>query len=218
MNLRIGIADDHALFRKSLRFLINSFDNMEVVLEAENGHQLLNALKNKRIDIVLLDLQMPKVNGFEACNQLNTYYPEIKILVLTHLEEKEIIKKVLDLNIQGYFTKNTEPQELKNAILKLSNDGFYFEKKLTSIIQVLIDNPDFETKTENTNPFTEREMQVLKLTIAEFSGVEIADELSISPKTVEKHKRNLMAKTDSKNFIGVIRYALTNNLISIKNI
>lgn len=218
MNLRIGITDDHALFRKSLRFLINSFDEMEVVLEAENGIELLKKLKVNTIDVLLLDLQMPEMDGFSTCQRLNDLYPDIKVLVLTHLNEQETIKKVLDLSIQGYFTKNTEPQELKNAILKLSNNGFYFEKNLTSIIQLLIDNPDFDTKTYNIKSFSKRETQVMKLTIKELSGLEIANKLCISPKTVEKHKRNLMDKTGSKNFIGVIRHALINNLISVKDI
>jgi DNA-binding NarL/FixJ family response regulator len=218
MTLRIGITDDHALFRKSLRFLINSFDKMEVVLEAENGIDLLEKLKTKTIDVLLLDLQMPEMDGFSTCHKLYELYPEIKILVLTHLDEQETIRKILSLSIQGYFTKNTEPQELKNAILKLSDNGFYFEKNLTSIIRFVEDNPETEIEPENFEPFTQREMQVMKLTIKELSGLEIADKLCISPKTVEKHKRNLMEKTNSKNFIGVIKYALLNQLITLKEI
>lgn len=218
MNIKIGITDDHTLFRKSLRFLINSFDKMEVVLEAKNGNELLQKLKASTIDVLLLDLQMPEMDGFSTCLKLNELYPNIKVLILTHLDEQETIRRVLNLSIQGYFTKNTDPQELKNAILKLSNNGFYFEKKLTSIIQFLIDNPDFDEKAKEYKPFTKREMQVLKLTIKELNGLEIADKLCISPKTVEKHKGNLMNKTDSKNFIGVIIYALIHNLISLKDI
>jgi DNA-binding NarL/FixJ family response regulator len=218
MNLKIGITDDHALFRKSLRFLINSFDEMEVVLEAENGIELLEKLKTSKVDVLLLDLQMPEMDGFSTCHKLNEYYPDIKVLILTHLNEQETIRKVLDLNIQGYFTKNTEPQELKNAILKLSNNGFYFEKNLASVIEILIDNPDLASITKSYKPFSKREMQVMKLTLKELNGLEIAEKLCISPKTVEQHKRNLMDKTESKNFIGVIRYALINKLITLKEI
>lgn len=218
MNIKIGITDDHTLFRKSLRFLINSFDNMEVVLEAKNGNELLQKLKASTIDVLLLDLQMSEMDGFSTCLKLNELYPNIKVMVLTHLDEQETIRRVLNLNIQGYFTKSTDPQELKNAIMKLSNNGFYFEKKLTSIIQFLIDNPVLDEKADEYKPFTKREMQVLKLTIKELNGLEIADKLCISPKTVEKHKGNLMNKTDSKNFIGVIIYALIHNLISLKDI
>ena len=218
MTLKIGITDDHALFRKSLKFLINSFENMEVKLEAEHGIDLLEKLKTTSIDVLLLDLQMPKMDGFETCKKLNELYPEIKILVLTHLEEQETIRRVLNLNIQGYFTKNTDPQELKGAILQLSNNGFYFEKNLTSIINFIKNNPKSKLKGKNKKLFSKREKQVLKLTIKENSGVEIADKLCISPKTVEQHKRNLMHKTDSKNFIGVIIFALVHDLVSIKTL
>jgi DNA-binding NarL/FixJ family response regulator len=161
---------------------------------------------------------MPEMDGFSTCHKLNEYYPDIKVLILTHLNEQETIRKVLDLNIQGYFTKNTEPQELKNAILKLSNNGFYFEKNLASVIEILIDNPDLASITKSYKPFSKREMQVMKLTLKELNGLEIAEKLCISPKTVEQHKRNLMDKTESKNFIGVIRYALINKLITLKEI
>lgn len=218
MNLRIGITEDHALFRKSLIFLVNSFDNMEVKLEAENGIELFKNLKTISIDVLLLDLEMPEMDGFETCKRLSEFYPEIKILVLTHLDEIETIRRVIDLNIQGYFTKNTNPQELKNAILKLSNNGFYFEKNLSSIIHFIKDNANTEVKTENIETFSKREMQVLKLTIKELSGVEIADKLFISPKTVEKHKRNLMDKVNSKNFIGVILYAFQKNILSLERL
>ena len=149
MNLRIGITDDHTLFRKSLKFLINSFDNMEVKLEADNGVELLKNLKSISIEVLLLDLQMPKMDGFETCKRLNEFYPEIKILVLTHLDEKETIRRVLDLNIQGYFTKNTDPQELQHAILKLNNNGFYFEKNLSSIIDFIKDNLKLKLKLKS---------------------------------------------------------------------
>ena len=218
MKLSIGIADDHTLFRKSLKFLIDSFDDMEVVLEAKDGFELLEKLKKTPIDVLLLDIKMPKMNGFEAYKQLNDLYPDIKTMVLTHLNKKDTIRKVLDLNIEGYFTKNTDPQELKSAILKLSNNGFYFEKNLSSVIHFIKDNPQDEVKDEEVKTFSEREMQILKLTIKELNGIEIAEKLYISPKTVEQHKRNLMDKTDSKNFIGVIKYALTNELISINKL
>jgi DNA-binding NarL/FixJ family response regulator len=189
---------------------------MEVVLEAKNGIDLLEKLKTIKIDVLLLDLQMPEMDGFETCTRLNKIYPKIKILVLTHLDEKDTVRKVLSLNIQGYFTKNTDPQELKNAILKLSNNGFYFEKNLSSIIRFIEDNPHEVVKTKNIESFSKREIEVLKLTIKELSGNEIADELYISPKTVEKHKRNLMDKVNAKNFIGVIMYAFQRNILSLE--
>lgn len=216
--LRVAVTDDHTLFRKSLSFLINSFKNMEVVLEASNGQELLEKLKHQAIDILLLDLQMPKMDGFETYQRLNTEYPDIKVLVLTSLNEVEIIRKIMELGVHGYFTKNTDPNELERAILKLNEDGFYFEKRLANIIKDIIDKPSLNVSVEQPVAFTERETEILRLTLKEYSGIEIADTLYISPKTVEKHKRNLMEKTQSKNFIGVIMYAFSYNILSLNEL
>jgi|SRR5690554_278365 len=216
--LRVAVTDDHTLFRKSLSFLINSFKNMEVVLEASNGQELLEKLKHQAIDILLLDLQMPKMDGFETYQRLNTEHPDIKVLVLTSLSEAEIIRKIMELGVHGYFTKNTDPNELERAILKLNEDGFYFEKSLANIIKDIIDTPSLNVSVEQPVAFTERETEILRLTLKEYSGIEIADTLYISPKTVEKHKRNLMEKTQSKNFIGVIMYAFSYNILSLNEL
>lgn len=214
--LNIAIADDHQLFRKSLILLVNSFEQMEVVLEASNGEELLEKLKITKVDIVLLDLQMPRMDGFATIPEINKHYHQVKILVLTLLNDMVTIRKIMNLGVQGYFTKNTNPQELKKAILKLSNDGFHFEKKLASIIENIV--TPFDKKPKTSINFTEREMEVLLLTTKEYSGTEIAHLLNISPRTVEKHKRNLMDKTDSKNFIGVIIYAFLHNQLSSKEL
>lgn len=214
MDLRIAIVDDHALFRKSLKLLINSFENMMVVTDASNGRELLEKLETESVDILLLDMEMPEMGGFETCQNVNTKYPNIKVLVITHLDEAQSIRNILQLEIQGYFTKNTDPLELKNAILRLQDGGFYFEKKLKSLIESILDNPKISTQ-ENLITFSKRELEILKLTIEEFSSAQIAHELGISRRTVEKHKRNLMEKTASKNFIGVIMYALQHDFINI---
>lgn len=216
--LRIAITDDHTLFRKSLSLLVGSFENMQVVVEAANGKELLDKLESVQVDILLLDLQMPEMDGFETSLIINEKYPDIKILILTLQKEEDAIKKVMDQGVQGYFTKNTDPSELKNAIVKLSDGGFYFEKSLSDIMQNVLEDSAIIPKAPESIIFTEREMDIVRLTLKEYSGTQIAYELSISPKTVEKHKRNLMEKTDSKNFIGVIRCALLNEFITLDEV
>ncbi len=213
--LKIGVTDDHALFRKSLSFLIESFTGMQIIIEAKNGLDLLEQLKNKSIDILLLDLQMPKMDGFQTCLKINELYPKIKILVLTLKNDPATIQKVIHLNVQGFFSKNTDPIELKNAILKLNSNGFYFEKGLSSVIEKSLDttiNPGHKAL------LTDREMQVLHLTLQELNGKETAERMHISPRTVEKHKKNLMIKTKSKNFIGVIIYALNHQFLKLEDL
>lgn len=214
--LRIAIADDHVLFRKSLKLLIGSFENMEIVAGASNGVELLEKLKTVTADILLLDLQMPEMDGFETCNKINELYPDLKILVLTLISEEDTIKKIMDMGVNGYFTKNTDPHELEKAIWKLEDNGFYFEKSLTAVIENILKNQTNATPENPVPvPITDREMEIIRLAVKEFSGKEIADKLGISLKTVEAHKRNLMEKTNAKNFIGVITYALSNQLIVI---
>jgi DNA-binding NarL/FixJ family response regulator len=213
--LKIAITDDHTLFRKSLSLLVGSFENMQVVVEASNGKELLEKLESTAVDILLLDLQMPEMDGFETSLKINEQYPDIKILILTLLNEEDTIKTVMEMGVHGYFTKNTDPSELENAILKLNDGGFYFEKSLTSVIQHILEDSTATSKPKELLIFSDREMDIVRLTLKEYSGTQIAYELNISPKTVEKHKRNLMEKTGSKNFIGVITYALLHDFISL---
>jgi DNA-binding NarL/FixJ family response regulator len=216
--IRIAITDDHTLFRKSLTLLVGSFDQMEVVVEASNGIELLEQLISVPVDILLLDLQMPEMDGFLTCKKIIELYPEIKILVLTHLSENDIIRKVIELGVHGYFTKNTDPAELNNALLRLQEDGFYFEKSLTTIIEYILNTTSLPVKKINPIVFTCREKEIIELTLKEYSGLAIAEQLFISPKTVEKHKRNMMEKTGSQNFVGVITFALLNGLLTLEEI
>jgi len=209
--IRVGITDDHVLFRKGLNLLVSNFQNIKVVLEASNGKELIEKLKHDSIDILLLDLQMPEMDGFETCMKIRELYPNIKILVLTFLNETDTVRKIMQMDAQGYFTKNTSPGELENAIRKLDKNGFYFEKNLASIIEEISDEKDI------TISFTERELEIINLTLNECIGNEIAERLFISPRTVEVHKRNLMEKTGSKNFMGVVAYALLHKFISLNN-
>lgn len=217
--LRIAITDDHTLFRKSLSLLINSFEGMQVILEAQNGAELLEHLKHTEVDILLLDLQMPVMDGFETSSVLQSQYPAIKTLVLTQLNERDTISKVLKSGVQGFFTKNTDPIELQNAINKLNNNGFYFEDSFASIIQGIAKETEVNgTISMDKALFSAREHEILKLTLKEYSGSSIGEMLNISPKTVEKHKANLMEKTGAQNFIGVITYALQYEIISIDDL
>ncbi len=214
--LRIAITDDHTLIRKSLILLVGSFEDVEVVIEAGNGIELLEKLQTQTVDILLLDLQMPEMDGFETSSKINELYPDVKILVLTFRDEVDTIKKLIQLGVQGYFTKNTAPSELKNAIMKINDGGFYFEKSLTAIVQNILDDAPKTPKAKELLIFTDRELDIVRLTLKEYSGIQIANKLCISPKTVEKHKRNLMEKIGAKNFIGVITYALIHDFLSLK--
>ncbi|WP_090000209.1 response regulator transcription factor [Chryseobacterium taichungense] len=212
--LRIAITDDHTLFRKSLGLLINSFKNMEVVVEASNGIQLLKKLETNQVDVLLLDLQMPEMDGFETCQKIKELYPNIKTLVLTLMNETDTIKRVVKMGVQGYFTKNTPPKELEDAIWKLEENGFYFEKSLASVINEILDN--LETNIEDKEiQFTERELEIITLTAQGLKSKDVADTLHISTKTVNTHKQNIQNKYNFDNMMTAILYCVKQKIIKI---
>lgn len=213
--LRVAITDDHTLFRKSLGMLVNSFEDMHVVLEAGNGLELLEKLENTPADILLLDLQMPEMDGFETAKRIKERYPEMKILILTLMSETDIIDRVIKMGVNGYFTKNTPPNELENAIWNLSNDGFYFEDSLSTVINKILIDPETEVITEETINFTERELEIIKFTAEGFKAREIAEALFISPKTVNNHKQNIQNKYQFESMMTAILYCLNNRLIDV---
>jgi len=213
--LRVAITDDHTLFRKSLGMLVNSFVDMQVVLEADNGSELLEKLQNTPADILLLDLQMPEMDGFETAKRIKERYPEMKILILTLMSETDIIDRVIKMGVNGYFTKNTPPNELENAIWNLSNDGFYFEDSLSTVINKILSDPETETIPAETINFTERELEIIKFTADGFKAREIAEALYISPKTVNNHKQNIQNKYQFESMMTAILYCLNNQLIDV---
>lgn len=207
--MKIAIVDDHALFRKSLKLLIESFGEMEVNLEAEDGIQLLNKLKFTTVDTVLLDLQMPRMDGFTTGEKLRELYPNIKILVLTLLNDKESVHRTLKWGADGYMTKKIEPTILKKALERIDIDGFYFDKEITNILEVSLDH------RERIEDFNLKELEIIQLSAQDFCSKKIGKELGLSHRTVEGVKRRLIMKTSSNSFLGVILYALKNGLVKI---
>lgn len=216
--LRIAIIDDHTLFRKSLRLLINSFKNMRVVAEASNGVELLDKLQTVSVNILLLDLQMPEMDGFETTLKLKELYPSIKILVLTLMNETDTIKKVVNMGVHGFFTKNTPPKELEDAIWKLQDDGFYFEKSLSTVINEVLNNAESKVITQKKINFTEREIEIIHLTAQGLRANEIANALFISTRTVNTHKQNIKQKYNFESMMSAILYCIQQDIIDFNSL
>src|SRR5690625_3647448 len=214
--LRIAIVDDHTSFRKSLQLLLRSFDNIDVVLEAYNGVELLEKLKSTPVVIVMVHLQMHNIDGIVACKEIKEYYNEIKARILKHLNDIQSIERVVKIGIQGFFTKNTPPKELEEAIWKLEENGFYFEKSITPVIQQILNNPGINNELKID--FTPREVEVIKFTAKGYRAKEIAELLHISSRTVEVHKQNLIEKVEARYFMEVVIYGLSQNLILLEEL
>lgn len=215
--LRIGIVDDHKLFRKSLALLISTFEGVQVVIEAQNGREFIDALQENPIDLVLLDIQMPEMDGYETCKVLHRLYPDIKILIVSQLTTRESIHKIMDLGAHGYFTKNSDPDQLEFAIRSLNDKGFYFGMELGEVLReaILWEKRNVKKATESPVSLSKRELEIIIMASKEFSSAEIADTLCINTRTVETHRKRIMDKTKAKNFIGVVLFALKEEYITL---
>jgi len=218
--LRIGIVDDHLLFRRSLVLLVNTFPNTKVVLQAGNGQELLAQLNAVAIDLLLLDIQMPAMDGFQTCTTIKRLYPDIKILIISQLSTREAIHKVMELGANGFFSKNSNPEQLEQAIRGIKDKEFYFEQELGAIVREIVSGTKKRqsASTDSAVAISAREMDVLRLACKEYSSIEIADRLCITARTVDTHRKRVMERTQSKNFIGVIVYALRHGLLFIDDL
>ncbi len=207
--IKVGIADDHKLVRKSLCALMNSFDDISVALEADNGKILLQKLEETTIDILLLDICMPVMDGFEACKAIAEKYPDIKILIISHLISKESIMKAMQMGAHGYFSKNADPEYLESALRSIHESGFYFEPGISSILnEIILDDKRTGRDDNPLNFLTQKEIKLIKLVCRGFNSEEIANILSINIRTVESYRRRILEKTEARNFTVVILMAI----------
>lgn len=218
--IRIALVDDHQLFRKSLSSLLESSDDFDIVYDTDDGLHFIDYVEATSIDVVLLDIQMPILNGYEVCKRLKMLHPEIKILIISQLTSKEVIHHVMECGANGFCSKNSSPEHLEIAIRKIMERDYYFDNELGSVIRdaILWDKKEgFTLDSYESMSFTERETEIIKLACRELGTKQIADKLCLSTRTVENHKKNIMKKTHTKNFIGVILFALKINAISLED-
>ena len=206
--IKIAIVDDHQLFRSGLRFILENEKDIEVLFEAPNGKQFLEYLKNLQPDVVLMDISMPEMDGIEATQKALEILPELHVLVLSMYSDIEYYNTMIDIGVKGFILKDIDNNELADAIRKVHRGGNYFSQEL--LLKLIKNKPEGE-KID----LTRREMEVLELICKGYSNQEISEELYISQRTVERHRSSLLFKTDSKNSISLVIYAIKNNLVKI---
>lgn len=217
--LRVAIVDDHALLRNSLNLMISSFDGIVVKFEAENGNDLLKKLEKEALDLVLLDVQMPEMDGFQTCLVLNHLYPSLKILMLSQLKDKNTIQKSLECGAHGYLTKNADSDQLQKAIFGLYKNEFYFDTEIAEALHDII--LDDKKHPRPDNPFsdiTEREFQLIRMVATGLTNVEVGEKLFINVRTVEAHRKRIMEKVAVKSFNNVILQALKFHYLSVEDL
>jgi DNA-binding NarL/FixJ family response regulator len=209
----LAIVDDHLLFGSSLEKLINTFDQFKVQFKARNGVELQEKLANQKSvpEIILLDINMPVMNGFETVKWLTENYPEIKVLALSVEDNEKVILKMIRGGAKGYFLKDIHPDELREALLIVIDKGYYYSERVTStMINAL--NPN---NTETTIKLKENELTFLQLACSEMTYKEVADVMNLSPKTIDGYRQELFNKLRIKNRVGLVIYALKNNLVEL---
>ncbi|MCV6629005.1 MAG: response regulator transcription factor [Flavobacteriaceae bacterium] len=209
MKHTVTIVDDHSLFAKSLTVLVNSFTDFRVVYHAKNGKQFLDWIAHQKNtpDIVLLDVNMPVLNGLETMSLLYEQFPNLKVLILSMDDDDETIIRMLRRGARGYLLKDIDPEILQSALLAVASNGFYnaenknYNFRETELIPKII--------------FKKREIEFLKWVCTEKTYKEIAQEMFLSPKTIDGYRENLFEKLNVRSRVGLVLYAIKNKIINI---
>ena len=215
--MRLALVDDHTLFRKGLINLIELVcSDCEILFEADNGVDLQQKItKANEPDILLLDVNMPKMDGFATVQWLTENFPLVKILVVSMVEKEESIVRMLKLGVKGYLSKDVEPQVLGEALNAIMNKGFYYTDFITGKLVHALNsnnNPD-KVKTDALRLMNDREKDFLKLACSEFTYNEIAGKMFVSPKTVDGYRNALFEKFNVKSRVGLVLFAIKKGLV-----
>lgn len=213
--VNILIVDDHSLFRKGLKLLLNELDNYRVIGEASNGVEMLRSLESIPADLVLLDIAMPEMDGVEAAEIALKEYPELKIITLSMFDDSDYYFKMVDLGVQGFLLKDSDIQEVKNALDAVMKGRNYFSQELMQNVIMKIKDTDENSDVMQKYELTERELGIIRLVCKGFSNQEIADEMYVSKRTIEKHRANVMEKCHCKNTASLVIFAVKNQIVNI---
>lgn len=201
----IVVVDDHTLLSQAISGLVNSFEDFQVLYTCKNGQEFIDQLvfENKRPDIVLMDVNMPIMNGIDTTAYLKEHFPNIKVLALSVEEEEHTILKMLRAGAKGYLLKDTEKSILHNALKELSTQGFYHTNTVSQLLVKSLDE-------DSTLALKEREIEFIKHACTEMTYNEIADKMFLSPKTVQGYRDSVFSKLNLKNRTGLVIYAIKN--------
>ena len=213
--IKLALADDQVLFRRGMAMLLRDMPAVQVVFECSNGEELLIGLKNNTVDIVLLDLEMPVLNGMATMKRMRHEFPQVKVIVLSMHGEEKFIVHLMELGANGYVLKTAEPDEIENAIRAVAATGYHFSEMVSLVmLQGLVKKEKVKPTFDDVDPLTERELDVLRLICQELTTTEIAGKLFLSPRTVEGHRNNILLKTGARNTAGIVVYAMSKGLFA----
>ncbi|UCD98649.1 MAG: response regulator transcription factor [Chloroflexota bacterium] len=214
MKTRLLIVDDHAVVRTGLRMLLEGEEDMEIVGEAENASEAINQISHLQPDVILMDIGLPDMSGIEATKRIKEISPETAVVALTIHEDEEYFFKMLDAGAAGYVPKRAAPEELLSAIRISAQGEVYLYPSLAKLLVKDYLTQSIQSKNQNSlTGLTPRENEVLTLLADGVSNAEIADQLSISPKTVARHRENIMGKLNLHSRAELVKYAIRKGII-----
>jgi two-component system response regulator NreC len=210
--IHILIADDHLLFRMGIESILKKIPLIGSVTHAENGEQVLKLLKKKKFDLVFMDIKMPEMDGITTTKKISIRFPEVPVIALTSVDDRDNIIQMIDAGARGYLLKSADLREVKTAISKILDGSHYYADEVEkNIFDRLIHKPVPDSK-QSIDDVTDRLRAVLFLICYEFTTREIADKLNVSEKSIEGYRTKLMEITNSKNIAGLVMFAVRNKI------
>jgi DNA-binding NarL/FixJ family response regulator len=210
--IRIALVDDQKLFRGGLKMLLSDPPDFEVVFEADNGKQFFERLAYEPVDVVILDVEMPVMDGAETLTRLREEQPETRVIMLTMHDNDRLINHLMQLGANGFLLKDEDPEVVRTAVRRVADEGIFFRDYVSRAL--LKGNRQQSSPDRGTAPdLSDRELEVLALICQELTSKEIGERLFISARTVEGHRRSLQEKTGSRNIAGLVLYAVRNHLV-----
>lgn len=209
--LKILLVDDHQIITDGLRSLVNSVEGMQVIGDANNGKEAIELLKVLDVDVVLMDIDMPVMNGLDATKAIKAKPGKTKVIILSMHCESGMVKELIGIGADGYILKNASKEELIQAIQKVAEGQQYFA---TDVTMSLLNNKQNPNHSNLDVDLTNRELEILKLIADGFSNKEIGEQLFISHRTVDTHRTNLMKKLEVNNIAGLISFAIKKGIVS----
>lgn len=211
--IKVAIADDHHLFRTGVRTTLSTRKDIQMVAEAENGMQLLNLLKHIQPDVILLDIQMPIMDGLTTLPEIKKLYPEIKVIMLSMHNDHSMISKMMEIGANSYLTKESDSETIYRAIRTCYDEEFFFNDLTNKALLTGLRNRKEPEPDPEDVQLSEKERTVLKLMCEEKSTKEIAELVEISPRTVEAIRDKLKIKTGAKSMAGLVMYAVKAGIV-----
>lgn len=212
--LSVIIADDHAIFRNGLQLSLNEIPEISEIRHAENGSQVIELMELQKADVIFMDLKMPVMDGIETTALVRKKYPGTKIIAVSSMDDHENIINMFKAGAGAYLFKNTNLQEIENALnVVMRGDKYYTNEISTMMVEKMFETEKPDKPSKIKAELTSRETEVLKLICQQYSYKEIAEILEINDKTVQNHRMNILSKTNCKNTVGLVLFALENKII-----